>query len=186
MLFKQHFLAGLAAGRYDLAFRRWDRPRVRPGTQLRTGVGVVAVDTVAVVAPEAITDAEALRAGHAARAELIEALADYGGGDVYRVALRLAGADPRVALRESTADLPAVAQRLQRLDAASPHGPWTTAVLRLIADRPGVAAAELAATLGRDKLAFKRDVRKLKELGLTESLEQGYRLSPRGRAYLGA
>jgi hypothetical protein len=28
------------------------------------------------------------------------------------------------------------------------------------------------------------DVRKLKELGLTESLEVGYRLSPRGRALL--
>ena len=32
--------------------------------------------------------------------------------------------------------------------------------------------------------AFKRDVRKLKELGLTRSLEVGYELSPRGRAYL--
>jgi hypothetical protein len=32
---------------------------------------------------------------------------------------------------------------------------------------------------------FKADVRKLKELGLTESLEVGYRLSPRGRAVLG-
>ena len=31
---------------------------------------------------------------------------------------------------------------------------------------------------------YKTDVRKLKELGLTESLEVGYRLSPRGRAYL--
>jgi len=29
-------------------------------------------------------------------------------------------------------------------------------------------------------------VRKLKELGLTESLERGYRLSPRGRAVLAA
>ena len=31
---------------------------------------------------------------------------------------------------------------------------------------------------------FKRDVRKLKELGLTESLEIGYRLSPRGVAFM--
>ena len=35
-----------------------------------------------------------------------------------------------------------------------------------------------------DMLSFKRDVRRLKELGLTESLEVGYRLSPRGRALL--
>ncbi len=31
-------------------------------------------------------------------------------------------------------------------------------------------------------MTFKRDVRKLKELGLTESLDTGYRLSPRARA----
>jgi hypothetical protein len=31
---------------------------------------------------------------------------------------------------------------------------------------------------------FKRRVRQLKELGLTESLEVGYRLSPRGRTVL--
>ena len=45
-------------------------------------------------------------------------------------------------------------------------------------------AADLAPLLGRERLPFKRDVRKLKELGLTESLEVGYRLSPRGRAVL--
>jgi hypothetical protein len=32
--------------------------------------------------------------------------------------------------------------------------------------------------------AFKTDVRKLKGLGLTESLEVGYRLPPRGQAWL--
>ena len=45
-------------------------------------------------------------------------------------------------------------------------------------------AEDLAASIGREKLPFKRDVRKLKELGLTESLEIGYRLSPRGVALL--
>jgi hypothetical protein len=48
-----------------------------------------------------------------------------------------------------------------------------------------VRAPDLAASLGRETLPFERDVRKLKELGLTESLEVRYRLSPRGRAYLG-
>ncbi|WP_225771433.1 hypothetical protein [Inquilinus sp. Marseille-Q2685] len=37
---------------------------------------------------------------------------------------------------------------------------------------------------GREIAAFKTDVRKLKALGLTESLKVGYRLSPRGRALL--
>ena len=55
----------------------------------------------------------------------------------------------------------------------------------LISDQPEIRAADLAAGLGRERVPFKRDVRKLKELGLTESLESGYRLSPRGRALLG-
>ena len=73
-------------------------------------------------------------------------------------------------------------RRLARLDAS--RGPWTAQVLRMIGDRPGVRAGDLAHELGRERLAFKADVRKLKALGLTESLEIGYRLSPRGRAYL--
>jgi hypothetical protein len=76
----------------------------------------------------------------------------------------------------------AIDARLDRLDARSPTGPWTRATLDLIARRPGVRAADLAAELGRERLPFKADVRKLKRLGLTESLEVGYRLSPRGRA----
>jgi hypothetical protein len=62
--------------------------------------------------------------------------------------------------------------------------PWTWATLRLIAKRPGEPAAALAKSVGRERGAFKADVRKLKELGLTESLPVGYRLSPRGRTFL--
>ena len=58
-------------------------------------------------------------------------------------------------------------------------------MLRLIAENPGVRAPDLAASLGRETLPFKRDVRKLKELGLTHSLPVGYEISHRGRAYLG-
>ena len=54
--------------------------------------------------------------------------------------------------------------------------------LAIIDRSPEVRAPDLAAELGRDTLSFKRDVRKLKELGLTESLDIGYRLSPRGEA----
>ena len=103
-----------------------------------------------------------------------------------RIAFHLAGEDPRVALRERSEltadDVAELGRRLGRLDGASTHGPWTDAVLRLIAERPGVRAGDLAESLGRERLPFKADVRKLKGLGLTESLEVGYRLSPRGRA----
>jgi len=53
-----------------------------------------------------------------------------------------------------------------------------------VAEHPARRAPELAALVGRETAAFKLDVRKLKELGLTESLEVGYRLSPRGEALL--
>ena len=45
-------------------------------------------------------------------------------------------------------------------------------------------AGDLASALGYETAWFKTNVRKLKALGLTESLEVGYRLSPRGRAFL--
>ncbi len=62
--------------------------------------------------------------------------------------------------------------------------PWTRATLDLIASRPGEVSTELAGEFGVPRDLFKRRVRRLKELGLTESLKVGYRLSPRGRAVL--
>jgi hypothetical protein len=49
-----------------------------------------------------------------------------------------------------------------------------------------VRAPDLAASNGWETQAFKLDVRKLKNLGLTISLRVGYELSPRGREYLRA
>jgi DNA-binding MarR family transcriptional regulator len=110
-----------------------------------------------------------------------------GEGAIYRIALHYAGEDGRIALREqealTPAEVDALRQRLGRLDKPR-DAPWTLAVLRIIAANQGLAAREIAAMLGVDKLDLKRDIRKLKELGLTESLETGYRLSPRGRALL--
>jgi len=191
MLFPRPALDGIARGEITLAFRRWDRPRVRPGTHLRTAIGLVAVESVDAVDPARISQADARRAGHADRADLLAVLDRYGdrtARTVFRIAIRPAGDDPRVELRQREYLPPSEADellaRLARLDRASRHGPWTARVLRLIAQQPGVRAADLAVAEGREKLPFKADIRKLKELGLTESLEVGYRLSPRGRALL--
>ena len=188
MLFKRHALDGLADGTITVAFRRWARPRVRAGGQLRTAVGVLAVDAVDEMDFADITEDDARRAGFASLPDLLDDLATQREGRVFRIALRVAGPDPRAELRVRDAltddELAEVERRLARLDAASRHGAWTLAVLHLIRDRPEVRAGDLAPTRGQEKLAFKRDVRKLKELGLTESLEIGYRLSARGRAVL--
>jgi hypothetical protein len=189
VLFKRHVLDGFADGTINLAFRRWTRrPRVRVGSRLRTAVGVLSVDAVDRVNVADITAKDARRAGFSSRDAVLQELSRRTDGSVYRVALHLAGSDPRAALRERDAltdtELDEVQRRLARLDAASRHGSWTMAVLRLIRDRPAVRAGDLAPALGQDTQPFKRDVRKLKELGLTETLEVGYRLSPRGRTVL--
>jgi hypothetical protein len=188
MLFPRDVLDGIAAGRVTLAFRRWDRPRARPGARHRTAVGELEILSVHEVGVEAITEEDARAAGAPSRDALLAELRRRDRPRTYRVALRLAGPDRRAALRED-ADLDAaalaeIAARLARLDAASRRGPWTAAVLRLVAERPGVRAAELTAGLGVETPALKRDVRKLVELGLAESLATGYRVSPRGAAYL--
>jgi hypothetical protein len=189
VLFPQRFWAGLADGSVELAFRRWSRPGVKAGGTQLTRVGVLAIDAVDVVPhPDEITEDEARRAGYRDRDELLAELDRHPDGTLYRIAFHHAGADPRVALREdpevSDDELARIRGRLARLDRASRHGPWTETVLRLIAARPAVRAADLAASLGRETQPFKTDVRKLKALGLTESLDVGYRLSPRGRSVL--
>jgi hypothetical protein len=187
MRFPPRTLAAIADGRLDLAFRRWQRPMVKAGGVQRTAIGLVRFESVEVVPREAISDEQARRAGFESADELLGFLDRKPVGEVYRVSLRVAGPDPRVALRETLPGEPELVElerRLARLDRASSHGPWTHQTLEAIAANPERRAGELAATLNRERLPFKVDVRKLKELGLTESLTIGYRLSPRGRAML--
>ena len=189
MLLKQETLRGIAEGRITTAFRRWKRPTVRAGGTLLTSVGQLAIDAVDAVDPADLTDADAAAAGFADVSELTAALSKKKEGTAYRVALRLAGPDPRIALRTAlpnAAELRRLLERLERWDAASPTGPWTRAAMGVIARRPGIRAGDLATDIGIEKHRFKTNVRKLKGLGLTESLEVGYRLSLRGEAVLGA
>ncbi len=141
-----------------------------------------AVDLVAVAT---ITDEDARRAGEADRAALLRRLGD--ADTVWRVELRFLGRDDRIVRGEDDAlpdeELAAVVSRLQRLDRG---GPWTRSTLRLIDRYPGIVSTKLADHAGMDRPTFKLNVRKLKELGLTESLNIGYRLSPRGERVLGA
>ena len=185
MLFKQRFLNGIADGHITLAFRRWKRPTVKTGGRLRTAIGVLAIETVEVVDEANITKREATRAGYASRDELLAELNTRREGQLYRIALRYRGVDPRHDLRQQNkltdAEFGDVKSRLARMDARSRHGSWTISTLKLIAKNPGKRAPDLAAQVGMETKRFKANVRKLKELGLTESLKVGYRLSPRGK-----
>jgi hypothetical protein len=152
-----------------------------------TGIGVIGFEEVQAVAREDMTEEEARRAGFGSAAELLGFLDRKPVGEIYRVRLLVVGPDPRIALRAALpneTELKQLERRLARLDRASKDGPWTRQVLELIDEHPERRAGDLATMLGRERLPFKVDVRKLKQLGLTESLPIGYRLSPRGRAVL--
>lgn len=88
--------------------------------------------------------------------------------------------------RLTKAQIDAITKRLDRMDARSEEGPWTRRTLQLIAEQPGVVSTVLARQMKRERFVFKGLVRRLKDLGLTYSLDVGYCLSPRGRAYLKA
>ena len=187
MLLRTAVLERIVRGEISLVFRRWRRPTVRAGGSLRTALGVLRILDVAPVSEADISEAAAGRAGFSSRAALLDGLGSREG-QVYRIAVEYAGADPRIALRQqddlSDAEIEQIVGRLERLDARSPAGPWTARVLAAIEARPGVVAGTLAAGLGCERDWLKPNVRKLKNLGLTNSLTSGYELSARGRVVL--
>jgi hypothetical protein len=191
VLVPQRLRPALEAGTVTLLFRRWRTQQAVAGRTYRTAAGRLAVDEVRVVDPARVSGADARRAGYASAAELVTALRGDPRTPVYRLVVRLAeGPDPRDVLAAAadltTADVLEIDRRLDRLDRASSYGPWTMPTLRAIERAPAVRAPDLAAGFGRETAPFKLDVRKLKALGLTTSLRVGYRLSPRGAAYLRA
>lgn len=192
LLFKKPFHAGLASGAITLTFRRWEKPHVRAGGRYRCHpIGVLEVDSIERVRVDTIPEADAVLAGFATRAALVDYLTELGplsGRDeIFRVALHHGGDGDRVELALETTlsadDVTVIKTKLARMDSAKP---WTKKTLAIILAQPRVAASKLAAQLERETLPFKTDVRKLKKLGLTQSFEVGYEISPRGRAYLDA
>lgn len=191
MLIEKRLQEGIRDGSITVMFRRWRNRQVTAGKVYRTAAGRIAVDEVTVVAPSRISRRDAEAAGYASVAQARADLRGSPDDPVYLLRIRPAeGPDPRDELasddRLEPADVDEITRRLERLDRSSTSGPWTSVTLAIIAERPTVRAPDLAAALGRETHPFKLDVRKLKNLGLTISLPVGYRLSPRGAAYLSA
>lgn len=184
MLFRSQVLERIASGEVTLAFRRWHKPPPADGSTLRTPIGVLVLERVQVVRERDVTEDDAQRAGAASRAALLASLPE--DGTLLRIELRLGSEDPRTVLRRTSlteSEVPALLERLAAMDRRA-EAPWTRQTLALIAAHPGRSATLLAKRLSLDTARFKRRVRQLKELGLTESLEVGYRLSARGEALL--
>ncbi len=194
MLFEKRFHNGLAGGSITLTFRAWSRPQAKAGGRYRTATGMLEVVSVEKVAVASITDLDAQQAGFESREQLVAYVVEKSrrelgpDAEIYRVALAYAGPlEDNIKAQEtdlSDDDVAEIGRRLERLDRRSRRGPWTARTLELIESNPRVAAARLASQDGREKRAFKTDVRKLKRLGLTFSFKVGYEISPRGRAYM--
>lgn len=192
MLIKNVVLDDIKAGKISLIFRRWKKAGVKAGGTQMTQRGVLAIDSVDVVTESKITEPEARAAGFETKNDLLAQLYDREGEvtEIYRIAVRFAGEDPRKELREqadlSPDEIAEIITKLRKLDAGGKRGPWTQLYLQMIHDQPNTHAAILAEQIGLDIPRFKPWVRKLKALGLTESLRPGYRLSPRGIKVLDA
>jgi len=188
VLLNRPIAEGIADGSITLVLRRWDAPRAAVGGTQRTPVGTIRIDGLTEYPGRyRVTTAQARAAGYpdakTAQAELDRRQAAH----TYVIAVSYLAPDERPDLAADDAlsaeDVTAIAARLDRWDAAATE-PWTRAYLTLIGANEAVRAPDLAARIGLDVPRFKRRVRQLKGLGLTISLDVGYRLSPRGRAFL--
>jgi hypothetical protein len=186
MLFQSRFHDPIRRGEITCTVRIWQRPRVRVGKQYRLGAGAVAVDRIQEIDFDALTPALARRSGFASLVDLLK-VAKHGSGErVFLVDFHYLdelAASPRSQEKANAAALLEIERKLDAMDRRAKRN-WTRATLHAIAENPGMRAADLAAPLSRERADFKRDVRKLKALGLTISLEVGYRLSARGLALL--
>ena len=189
MLLNRDTAEGIANGRITLVLRRWDAPRAKPGGTQRTVAGTIRIDAVTEFpGGHRVSTAQARAAGYPSAAAAQRDLDRRPARHTYAIAVSYLAPDERPDLaaddRLSDVDVAAISARLDRWDAATE--PWTRHYLALIGDNEAVRAPDLAARVGLDVPRFKRRVRQLKGLGLTISLDVGYRLSPRGRAYLAA
>ena len=186
MQFTQDSHGAVADGSITVTFRLWKRLHAKVGGRYTVGGVVIEVDTIEMMPFHAITKADVRRAGAKDRDALRARAAHAGPIDddtlLYRIEFHVVGA------KREREDAPVddehvgiVIAKLDRMDARATTGPWTRRVLQLIDARPGTVSTELAAIVGRPRLEFKTDVRKLKALGLTESLEIGYLLTPLGK-----
>ena len=193
MLFKYSFHQAIASGAITITYRGWKSARVKVGNRYRLNAkGVVAVDGIRETAVTEITDAAARAGGFGSRDALLRQLFPPRAGDpaatVFEVRFHYVP-DARTPVADVSADvteevLHDLLGRLRNMDSRSRSGLWTRAALALIEANPRVAASRLAPRIGMETAPFKRNVRKLKTLGLTISHDTGYTLTSLGARVL--
>ncbi len=181
MLFTAKFKDGIRAGRITVTYRNWKRPQAKVGGRYNLHPdGVIEVTGLNRVDPAAIEDRDAQAAGF----DNADALRNFLGtsDDVYAVRFSYQGSgrvrQPTTATAAAQ-ELATLTDKLRAMDRRA-ETPWTRQLLEAIAGQPGVRAGDLAPAFSWETPRFKQQVRKLKALGLTISLDTGYELSERG------
>ncbi|NNE27893.1 MAG: hypothetical protein HKN09_13700 [Saprospiraceae bacterium] len=188
MLFKIKDLQAIKKGKIDLAFRNWKSARVKVDSVINTAIGQIKINSIEKSRIAHISPEDIKRSGNENLSSLLKILKVNAEDEVFRIALSYHGEDPRIKLRNqesiSSVQFEEVKFKLDRMDGRSSTGPWTMQVLKLIQNHPHQRAQFLADTLERDKDKLKINIRKLKNMGLTQRHEVGYTISPLGKAYL--
>lgn len=190
MLFRSRFHKGIADGSVTRTVRDWSRPQAKVGGRYTVGGTAIEVTSMRQTSVAELSAEDAERGGFASLEELRTELDRTARAElppehiVWVIDFREAGAaEPRPAVAVTPEAVATARLKLAVMDARAP-APWTSRFLALIGERPGVVSKVLAGEAGMERLAFKSDVRKLKALGLTNSLEVGYELTALGRAVL--
>lgn len=185
MQFTKPFKQRIAKGEITSSFRQWRKPQAKVGGQYNIppfgAIEVIALrETNLATATQRQISTTGFRSA--------EALAEYLSVDLnttlFEVSFRYLGEQD--VNKPSTEQLDEAAltklrSKLKRMDA---DAPWIELALTLIAKQPGTRAADLAPRFDMDTPTFKRNIRRLKSQGLTQSLEVGYRVSERGEQVL--
>lgn len=186
MLFQTRFHDGIRRGEITCTIRIWHRPRVRVGGVYPLGAGSIHVDRIQEMEFDALTPVLARRSGFSSVVELLK-VAKHGAGErIFLIDFHYVDAPAKRRTRTEAVAADGLDEIIARLDAMDKRAatPWTRQTLREIDTSPGLRSTELALNLGRERFDLKRDIRKLKALGLTLSLDVGYRLSARGAQVL--
>jgi hypothetical protein len=190
MLFLQRTHQDIRDGVITATIRRWTRPQAKAGNRYRIADFQIEATALERVPFSEVSIEDARAAGFDSLDALGTELAATTGApvfpddEVYVVRFRYAGpltAPPAVSEERVAESL----KKLRGMDERRGEA-WTRPLLAIIGERPGVVSTELAKALGAERFALKADVRKLKALGLTNSLLVGYELTDLGRAVLAA
>ena len=181
MQFTKPYKQAIAAGTLTRTYRRWKSPQAKvDGTYNIHPYGAILVTSISQLRLQDASIKDIQQSGFDSANAIAEHLKTSLNETVYCVHFRYIGTDAVKQIdtgRLPTIELEAISIKLMRMNKTKL---WTHHALRLVRDQPAKRAADLAPILEMDLPTFKRNMRKLKNLGLTLSLETGYQITARG------